>query len=231
MNESPRILLIDDEKPMRKLLRSSLANQSFTVLEAATGAKGLTLAAIQSPHLVILDPGLPDMDGSQVLRELRAWSTVPVLVLSARDSQEERVCLLDLGASDYVTKSFGIQALTARARALLYAASAGLVPQPAIRAGELHVDLSRHLVTLRGVEIKLSNKEYGVLEILARNHGRIVCAEQLIRLVWGASYLGDSRCLRTLIGRLRRKLQDHPGSSRVIQTIVGVGYRLIDEEG
>lgn len=231
MNESPRILLIDDEKPMRKLLRSSLANQSFTVLEAATGAKGLTLAAIQSPHLVILDLGLPDMEGSQVLRELRAWSTVPVLVLSARDSQEERMCLLDLGASDYVTKSFGIQALTARARALLYAASAGLVPQPAIRAGELHVDLSRHLVTLRGVEIKLSNKEYGVLEILARNHGRIVCAEQLIRLVWGASYLGDSRCLRTLIGRLRRKLQDHPGSSRVIQTIVGVGYRLIDEEG
>lgn len=230
MNESPRILLIDDDKAMRKLLRSSLANQSFTVLEAATGAKGLTLAAIQSPHLVIVDPLLPDMDGNQVLRELRAWSTVPVLVLSARDSQEEKVRLLGLGASDYLSKSFGIQALTARARALLYAASDELVPQSVIRAGQLHIDLSRHLVTLRGVEIKLSRKEYGVLEILARNHGRIVCAEQLLRLVWGTSYLGDSRCLRTVVGRLRRKLQDHPGSSRVIQTIVGIGYRLIDEE-
>ncbi|WP_070885665.1 response regulator transcription factor [Pseudomonas sp. D2-3] len=230
MNESPRILVIDDEKQIRKLLRISLATQSFTVLEAATGAKGLTLAAIQAPHLVILDLGLPDMDGSEVLRELRAWSEVPVLVLSVRNSQEEKVRLLDLGANDYVTKPFGIQEFMARVRGLLRASSDELMLQPAIRLGQLYVDLSQRLVTLRGVAISLSRKEYGVLEILARNHGRIVTAEQLIRLVWGPSHLGDSRSLRTAVGRLRQKFQDDPGASRVIQTIVGVGYRLIDEE-
>jgi len=230
MNESPRILVIDDEKQVRKLLRISLASQSFTVLEAATGAKGLTLAAIQAPHLIILDLGLPDMDGSQVLRELRAWSAVPVLVLSVRNSQEEKVRLLDQGANDYVTKPFGILAFMARIRGLLRASSGELVLQPAIRAGQLYVDLSQRLVTLRGVAISLSRREYGVLEILARNHGRGVTAEQLIRLVWGPSHLGDSRSLRTVVGRLRQKFGDDPGAPRVIQTIVGVGYRLIDEE-
>ncbi len=230
MNEAPRVLLIDDDKPARKQLRTSLASQSFTVLEAATGAKGLTLAASQSPHLIILDASLPDMDGSQVLRELRAWSTVPVLVLSARESEEERARLLDLGAADCLSKAAPIQALVERTQTLLSDAAQALMLQPAVRAGHLYVDLSRRLVTLRGEELSLSRKEYGVLEILARNHGRIVAAEQLIRLVWGASHLGDSRSLRTVVGRLRHKFQNGAGSSRVIQTIVGVGYRLNAEE-
>nr|WP_288355130.1 response regulator transcription factor [uncultured Pseudomonas sp.] len=230
MNEAPRVLLIDDDKSVRKQLRTGLASQSFTVLEAATGARGLTLAASQAPHLIILDASLPDMDASQVLRELRAWSTAPLLVLSAREGEEEKARLLDLGATDYAAKSVAIQEFVDRARALLSNAAQALVLQPAVRSGHLHVDLSRRLVTLRGEEVSLSRKEYAVLEILARNHGRIIAAEHLIRLVWGASHLGDSRSLRTVVGRLRHKLQNGAGSVRVIQTIVGVGYRLNAEE-
>lgn len=231
MSQQASLLIIDDEPQIRKFLRISLGSQGYRVLESATGREGLACAALEKPDLVVLDLGLPDLDGQQVLRELREWSQVPVLVLSVRASEAEKVTALDGGANDYVTKPFGIQEFLARVRALLRQAPGqgeGAAPSQ-ISSGPLCVDFAFRRVSLAGQDIGLTRKEYAVLAMLARHVGRVVTQQQLLKDIWGPSHSGDSHYLRVVVGHLRRKLGDDPAAPRFIVTEAGVGYRLVAE--
>ena len=228
MSHSATILVIDDEPQIRKFLRISLVSQGYTVLEAATGAEGLSQAALKRPDVLVLDLGLPDMDGQQVLREFREWSSVPVLVLSVRASEAQKVQALDGGANDYVTKPFGIQEFLARIRALLRQAPAGEVQASALELGPLTVDLAFRRVLLEGVEVALTRKEYAVLAQLARHPGRVITQQQLLKDIWGPTHVENSHYLRIVVGHLRQKLADDPTRPRFIVTEAGVGYRLLD---
>ncbi|GGJ87849.1 response regulator [Pseudomonas matsuisoli] len=225
-----RILVVDDENQIRKLLRISLATQGYQIVEAANGAEGIAAAANYTPDLVILDLGLPDMDGQDVLQELRSWSNAPVLMLSVRSGEDTKVAALDLGANDFVTKPFGIQELLARVRVLLRASHANRGADPTIERGPLRIQLAKRQVRLAGEEINLTRKEYGVLALLAQHQGRIVTQQQLLRSVWGASHAHDNHYLRIVVGRLRQKLGDPPTEPTFIKTEAGVGYRLLDAE-
>ncbi|MCD4863635.1 MULTISPECIES: response regulator [Pseudomonas] len=221
------VLVIDDEPQIRKFLRISLAAQGYQVSEAATGTEGLAQAALGQPDLVILDLGLPDRDGQEVLVELREWSAVPVLVLSVRADEREKVRALDAGANDYVTKPFGIQEFLARSRALLRQSPATATPQiAALDVGDLRVDFAYRRVTLAASEIALTRKEYAVLAALAHYPGRVVTQRQLLIDIWGPTHAQDSHYLRIVIGHLRQKLADDPVAPRYIVTEPGVGYRL-----
>ncbi len=221
------VLVIDDEPQIRKFLRISLAAQGYQVSEAATGTEGLAQAALGQPDLVILDLGLPDRDGQEVLVELREWSAVPVLVLSVRADEREKVRALDAGANDYVTKPFGIQEFLARSRALLRQSPATATPQiAALDVGGLRVDFAYRRVTLAASEIALTRKEYAVLAALAHYPGRVVTQRQLLIDIWGPTHAQDSHYLRIVIGHLRQKLADDPVAPRYIVTEPGVGYRL-----
>ncbi len=228
MSQSATILVIDDEPQIRKFLRISLVSQGYTVLEAATGAEGLSQAALRRPDVLVLDLGLPDMDGQQVLREFREWSGVPVLVLSVRASEAQKVQALDGGANDYVTKPFGIQEFLARIRALLRQAPVGEVQESALELGPLTVDLAFRRVLLDGVEVALTRKEYAVLAQLARYPGRVITQQQLLKDIWGPTHTENSHYLRIVVGHLRQKLADDPTRPRFIVTEAGVGYRLLD---
>jgi two-component system KDP operon response regulator KdpE len=220
------ILVVDDEPQIRKFLRISLVAQGYKVLEAGTGAEGLAQAALAKPDLLVLDLGLPDMDGQQVLRALRDWSQIPVLVLSVRAVEGEKVKALDNGANDYVTKPFGIQEFLARVRALLRQVSSGDNHEATLTLGPLIVDFAYRRVTLAGLEIALTRKEYAVLAQLARHVGRVVTQQQLLKDIWGPSHCEDSHYLRVVVGHLRQKLGDDPARPRYIVTEAGVGYRL-----
>ena len=228
MSQSATILVIDDEPQIRKFLRISLVSQGYTVLEAATGADGLSQAALGRPDVLVLDLGLPDMDGQQVLREFREWSNAPVLVLSVRASEAQKVQALDGGANDYVTKPFGIQEFLARIRALLRQAPVGETRESALALGPLTVDLAFRRVLLDGVEVALTRKEYAVLALLARHPGRVITQQQLLKDIWGPSHVENSHYLRIVVGHLRQKLADDPTRPRYIVTEAGVGYRLLD---
>lgn len=226
------VLVIDDEPQIRKFLRISLAAQGYQISEAATGTDGLAQAALGQPDLVILDLGLPDRDGQEVLVELREWSTVPVLVLSVRADEREKVRALDAGANDYVTKPFGIQEFLARSRALLRQTPTTAAHQAAaLEVGALRVDFAYRQVTLAGIEIALTRKEYAVLAALAQHPGRVVTQRQLLIDIWGPSHAQDSHYLRIVIGHLRQKLADDPLAPRYIVTEPGVGYRLRVDNG
>jgi len=227
MSQCATILVIDDEPQIRKFLRISLVSQGYNVLEAATGADGLSQAALKQPDMLVLDLGLPDMDGQQVLREFREWSNVPVLVLSVRASEVQKVQALDAGANDYVTKPFGIQEFLARVRALLRQAPAGETQAAAVELGPLVVDLAFRRVLLDGVEVALTRKEYAVLAQLARHPGRVITQQQLLKDIWGPTHIENSHYLRIVIGHLRQKLADDPTHPRFISTEAGVGYRLL----
>jgi len=227
MNQCATILVIDDEPQIRKFLRISLVSQGYNVLEAATGADGLSQAALKQPDMLVLDLGLPDMDGQQGLREFREWSNVPVLVLSVRASEVQKVQALDAGANDYVTKPFGIQEFLARVRALLRQAPAGETQAAAVELGPLVVDLAFRRVLLDGVEVALTRKEYAVLAQLARHPGRVITQQQLLKDIWGPTHIENSHYLRIVIGHLRQKLADDPTHPRFISTEAGVGYRLL----
>lgn len=224
----PTILVIDDEAQIRKFLQISLKAQGYKVLEAANGGEGLAQAALAKPDLVVLDLGLPDRDGQAVLRDLREWSQVPVLVLSVRASESEKVLALDGGANDYVTKPFGIQEFLARVRVLLRLAGSGEQGAARVSSGPLTVDFAYRRVTLDGVEVALTRKEYEVLATLARHLGRVLIQQQLLKEIWGASHVEDSHYLRVVVGHLRQKLGDDPANPRFIVTEAGVGYRLRD---
>ncbi|WP_442113383.1 response regulator [Pseudomonas sp. NUPR-001] len=227
MSQIATLLVIDDEPQIRKFLRISLSSQGYKVLEAATGGEGLTQAALAKPDLVVLDLGLPDMDGQQVLRELREWSTVPVLVLSVRASEIQKVEALDNGANDYVTKPFGIQEFLARVRALLRQAPQATAEEVAPSFGPLTVDLAFRKVTLDGVEVALTRKEYALLAQLASHPGRVITQQQLLKDIWGPTHVDDTHYLRIVVAHVRQKLGDDPTAPRFIVTEPGVGYRLV----
>ena len=228
-SNQPTILVIDDEAQIRKFLRISLNAQGYKVLEGASGSEGLAHAALSKPDLVVLDLGLPDMDGQTVLRELREWSQVPVMVLSVRASESEKVLALDAGANDYVTKPFGIQEFLARVRVLLRLACSAGEPQAAsVSSGPLTVDFAYRRVLLAGLEVSLTRKEYDVLALLARHLGRVVTQQHLLKEIWGPSHAEDSHYLRVVVGHLRQKLGDDPAAPRFIVTEAGVGYRLFN---
>ncbi|MDE1166310.1 MAG: response regulator [Pseudomonas sp.] len=226
MSQTATILVVDDEPQIRKFLRISLVSQGYKVLEAANGAEGLSQAALNRPDLVVLDLGLPDMDGQQVLRELREWSQVPVLVLSVRASEIQKVEALDGGANDYVTKPFGIQEFLARVRALLRLLPAGAAQEPAVSIGPLTIDLALRRVLLDGAEVSLTRKEYAVVAQLARYPGRVITQQQLLKDIWGPTHVDDSHYLRIVVGHVRQKFGDDPTAPRFIVTEPGVGYRL-----
>ncbi|WP_027351302.1 response regulator [Halotalea alkalilenta] len=228
--DRPHILVIDDEFPIRRFLRISLSSQEFEVTEASTGAEGVALAGSRAPDLILLDLGLPDLDGFEVLSALRQWSSVPVVVISARATEEEKVRLLDAGANDYVTKPFGIRELLARIRAnLRERRSRGDARAPFIH-GKLKIDFAAHQVSLGGELLHLTPKEYAVLERLATEPGRIVTQTQLLREIWGPTHVNDSHYLRIVVGKLRAKLGDDSTVPKLIATEPGVGYRFTSEE-
>lgn len=229
-SNQPRILVIDDEVQIRKFLRISLSAQGYKVIEAGTGTEGLAQAAIARPDLLVLDLGLPDMDGKDVLGELREWSQVPVLVLSVRASEGEKVLVLDGGANDYVTKPFAIQEFLARVRVLLRQAGSGEQQEVVVQSGPLRLDFAYRRVTLGGGEVALTRKEYAVLAMLARHLGRVVTQQQLLKEVWGPSHMEDSHYLRVVVGHLRQKLGENPVAPRFIITEAGVGYRLAEAQ-
>jgi len=225
----PRVLVIDDERQIRKFLEISLRSQGYQVLEAATGREGLELLATRGADVVVLDLGLPDLEGHDVLREIRTWSQVPVVVLSVRASEAEKVLALDGGANDYVTKPFGIQELMARLRGLLRQAPGSGGGAVVFDDGHLRVDLARRLVTLDEREVRLTRKEFAVLAMLVRDGGRVITQQQLLREVWGPAHVEDSQYLRVVVGHLRQKLADDPARPRYLRTEPGVGYRFLAE--
>jgi two-component system KDP operon response regulator KdpE len=223
-----RVLVIDDELPIRRFLRTALGAHGFTVLEAAAGEPGLAAAASQRPDVIILDMGLPDMDGVDVVRRLREWSNLPVIILSVRDRESDKVAALDAGANDYLTKPFGIAELMARMRASLRSAHPAEAA-PIFTHGGLRVDLTRRMVIRDGEEVSLTPTEYEILRCLVQHAGKVLTHRHLLRLVWGESYGDDSHVLRVNVSNLRRKLEDDPAQPRHILTEPGVGYRLAAE--
>jgi two-component system KDP operon response regulator KdpE len=224
-----RILVIDDEPQIRRFLDIGLRAQGYRVVLADSAQTGLELLATQGAELVVLDLGLPDRDGSKVLAELRAWSNIPVIVLTARDDETEKVAVLDAGANDYVTKPFGVQELMARIRALLRARATPGDAAPIFDDGRLRVDLVRREVRLDGHAIVLSRKEYDLLALLVAHAGRVLTQPQLLREVWGPTHQQDTHYLRILVAKLRQKLGDDAAAPRWIATEPGVGLRFIGE--
>jgi two-component system KDP operon response regulator KdpE len=223
-----RILVIEDDPGIRKFLRVALEAHGFEMAEVGAGRDGIGKAATINPDLVVLDLGLPDMDGKAVIRSVREWSQVPILILSVRQSEDEKVAALDAGANDYVVKPFGIAELLARVRALLRAGRNASASEAEIVQGELRIDLARHEVFLASEPVKLTRKEFDLLALLARNAGRIVTHRQLLNDIWGPAHEHDLQYLRVFVGRLRAKLGDDPASPRFILNEPGVGYRFLE---
>lgn len=222
-----RVLVIDDEPQIRKFLEISLRAQSYAVDLADTGQAGLDALAVRGADIVVLDMGLPDRDGLAVLRELRQWSQVPVIVLTVRSGEAEKVAALDAGANDYVTKPFGVQELMARIRALLRSHTVSGEAPPVFDDGHLRVDLSRREVSLAGELVTLSRKEYALLAFLVQHAGRVVTQPQLLREIWGPTHQEDTHYLRILVAKLRQKLGDEAAAPRWIATEPGVGLRFL----
>lgn len=222
-----RVLIVDDEPQIRRALRTSLQAHGYGVVTAGTGEEALTLAVDAAPDLVLLDLGLPDLDGTEVIRRLRAFSEVPVIVLSVRDRQDDKVAALDAGADDYVTKPFGMEELLARLRAALRRAQPD-EPAPAVqRFGDLEVDLARRLVRLGGRVVHLTKTEYELLEAFVTHPGKLLTHRWLLQRVWGRGYGEEREYLRVYVRALRKKLGDDAAAPALILTEPGVGYRWI----
>ena len=224
-----KVLVVDDEPQIRRALRTSLEAHGYDVATVGTGDEGVVAAAEAQPDLVLLDLGLPDMDGTEVIRRIRGFSDVPVIVLSVRELMTDKVAALDAGADDYVTKPFGMEELLARARAALRRAGPDEPPQPTMRYGGLEVDLARRLVTADGEQVHLTPTEYALLEALVSNPGKLLTHQWLLRRVWGQGYGTETTYLRTYIRTLRKKLGDEASAPALIVTEPGVGYRWIGE--
>jgi len=227
----PVVVLIEDEAQIRRFLRATLTGQGYRLFEATTGADGLVEVASRQPDVVIVDLGLPDLDGLEVIRRLREWSAVPVIVLSARGQERDKVTALDAGADDYVSKPFGAEELLARIRvALRHAAGASHEGgDAAFTVGDLQVDQLRRQVTVRGAEVKLTPIEYKLLTTLVRHAGKVVTHQQLLREVWGPSHDDQAHYVRVYMAHLRHKLEAEPARPRYLLTEPGVGYRLVVE--
>jgi two-component system KDP operon response regulator KdpE len=227
MSDAPLLLIIDDEPPVRRFLRATLAEQGFRLAEAETGEQGLRLAAQQPPDLILLDLGLPDLDGLEVLKRLREWCPAPVIVLSARGQEKDKVAALDGGADDYLTKPFGLAELLARIRVALRHASPAAT-EPVFEWDELKVDLAARRVFVRGAEVHLTPIEYRLLTTLVRHAGKVVTHRALLKEVWGPGHAEEVHYLRVYMAGLRRKLESDPARPRYLLTEQGVGYRLAE---
>ncbi|MDX3908078.1 MAG: two-component system response regulator KdpE [Pigmentiphaga sp.] len=223
----PNILIIEDDPAIRRFVRTALEAEGATIAEAQTVARGLVEAGTRHPDLVILDLGLPDADGMTLIRELRGWTEVPVLVLSARDAEADKIGALDAGADDYLSKPFGVGELLARARVLLRRHGRGGAGQPPeIRFGDITVDFSTRTVLRNGVPVHLTNREYRLLALLAAHRGKVMTHRELLREIWGPAYVGNNHYLRIYMGHLRQKLEADPAQPVYLLTEVGVGYRF-----
>ena len=227
----PSVVVIEDELQIRRFLRVALTGQGYRVFEASTGEDGLIETATRQPDVVILDLGLPDIDGLQVIARIREWSAVPIIVLSAREQEQDKVKALDRGADDYVSKPFGVEELLARMRvALRHRARVDTEPEKsAVTLGDIHVDLALRRVLRDGAEVHLSPIEYRLFSTLVRHAGRVVTQNQLLREVWGPNAEGQSHYLRVYMAHLRRKLERDPTRPKYLLTEPGVGYRLLTE--
>jgi two-component system, OmpR family, KDP operon response regulator KdpE len=227
MTTGPKVLIVDDEPQIRRFLRASLQAHDYQVIEAENGKEGVRACTVQKPDLLILDLGLPDMDGLDVIKLVREWSTIPIIILSLRSDDPDKIEALDRGANDYVTKPFSMGELLARMRvALRQGQGAGAETGPVIAAGDIAIDLSKRLVTVGGTPVRLSRKEYDLLRILASHPGKVITHQQLLQEVWGQAYVEETQYLRVYIGQLRQKLEKQPAAPKYLVTEPGVGYRL-----
>ena len=222
--DSQRILVVDDELAIQRFLRSVLDVEGFSLHVADTGAAALAAAAMFKPDLVLLDLGLPDMDGLTVLGSLREWSSVPVIVLSVREQEDEKVTVLDAGADDYLTKPFGMAELLARIRVVLRRVVQS--SEPVFRSGELEMDMACRRVTLKGVEVSLTPTEYDLLKLMVSHAGKVITHNQILKQLWGVAYIDQPQVLRVNISNLRHKLETDASRPRYILTEPGVGYQL-----
>jgi two-component system KDP operon response regulator KdpE len=225
---SALVLVIEDEQPIRRFLRASLSGQGYRLVEAETGAQGMRLATEEPPDVVILDLGLPDLDGQEVLRRLREWLTAPIIILSARDQEAQKVAALDHGADDYLTKPFSTGELLARIRVALRHASrmAADAQASVFTCGDLRIDLAARRVIVRDEEVHLTPHEYRLLTTLAHHAGRVLTHRFLLKEVWGPHHVQQTHYLRVFMASLRRKLEADPAQPRYLLTEQGVGYRL-----
>ena len=227
----PTILVIEDEPPVKKFLRVTLESQSYDVIEASRGEEGMRHAAVSQPDLVILDLGLPDLDGLEVTRRLREWTAIPIIIVSARGKEQDKVAALDAGADDYLTKPFGVGELLARVRVALRhrAAVNQETGDPVFQTGGLKVDLARREVTLDGALVHLTPNEFKLVSVLAKNAGRVLTHRQLLKEVWGPGSGNETHYVRVYMNQLRQKLEQDPARPRYFLTEAGVGYRMSDE--
>src|SRR5215208_3546305 len=231
MSNVPHILLIDDEPQILDTLRTILTEKQFKVTTASHGQAGLALAVTNEPDLIILDLGLPDMDGVEVCQRLREWTQTPIIILSVRDGERDKVAALDMGADDYLTKPFGIEELLARVRvALRHAASRKGEQNKVVKAGTLTIDLAWHIIKRGEEEIKLTGREYRLLAYLASNHGRVLTHQSILTNVWGEADANHTEYLRVYMRQLRKKLEVDPERPQYILTEPGIGYRFIADE-
>jgi two-component system KDP operon response regulator KdpE len=220
-----KVLVVDDEQSIRVFLKLTLTSQGYETIEAVSGKEALSKAAVEKPDIIILDIGLPDIDGIEVTRSLREWTQIPIIILSVRGSEKDKIAALDLGADDYLTKPFVVGELLARIRAALRR-SVRTADEPSFKTGELEVDLERRLVKVAGRELQLTPNEYELLKILVLNAGKVMTHKHLLNAVWGPEYNGEFHMLRVNISNLRRKIEPDPSRPQIIITESGVGYRL-----
>ncbi|MCE5343231.1 MAG: response regulator [Eubacteriales bacterium] len=229
---NPLVIIVEDEKTIRRFIRVALETQQYKCLEAEDGMTALSLAASYKPDVMVLDLGLPDMDGLEVIKRLRAWSNIPILVVSARGHEREKVEALDLGADDYLTKPFSISELLARIRVIFrhhLHEQCENSDNPSWNVGLLQINYEKRLVTLSGEEVHLTPTEYKLLTLLSSHHGKVLTHRYLVQGIWGEVTADDTQSLRVCMGNLRRKLEENPAQPKFIITEVGVGYRMVDE--
>jgi two-component system KDP operon response regulator KdpE len=229
-NHAPSVLLVDDEAQIRRFLRAGFEMDGFNVQDAENGSEGIKNATMRPPDLIILDLALPDVDGSEVLARLRSWSNVPVIVLSVRSNEDEKVKLLQLGADDYVVKPFGMAELLARSRAAIRRHTRNQSGDPVVSLGRLSVDLANRSVFVDGERLSLTRKEFRLLQILAQHAGNVVTHSQLLNEIWGTGHDQDSHYLRIFVRKLRQKIEVDPTKPKLLLTELGVGYRLSTDE-
>lgn len=229
MNAKIQVLVVDDEAAILRFLKPALEANSYDMTSAGTVAEAVKRIAAETPDIVLLDLGLADGDGKDVIRRVREWSDVPIIVLSARDREAEKIDSLDLGADDYVNKPFNVGELMARMRTALRHRLQRKSETPVLRVGDLEVDSVRHRVTRGGAELKLTPKEFELLSFLARHAGRVVTHRQILAAVWGPAHTEDTQYLRVYIGQLRQKIEEKPDDPRVVLTEPGIGYRVIEK--
>ena len=225
----PIVLVVDDEVQIRRFLRTGFELNGFSVVEAGSGTEAIRAASLQPVDLVIIDLGLPEMDGSEVVERIRSWSNVPIIVLSVRSSEADKVKLLELGADDYVVKPFGMAELLARVRVALRRQMRAATGEPTVKVGPLTIDLSARAVLLNGSRLTVTPKEYRLLQVLAQHAGNVVTHQHLLREVWGSVHEHDTHYLRIFVRKLRQKIEPEPNSPRILLTELGVGYRLAGE--